>query len=194
MFYSIIYFTLAQSTNKHTMKNKLNVYKVTPLVDEALKISLSIYDMKRGTSEEKFVKCFEILEILTQMSKNERDYFIRIENEIGSSFKDDKADIGYNNTQFENSCSFFEFNEKKDVVKAMFWSSDEDSLVNIFKMLKKSYDKSGSTFVEKTEQNTWSWMENGMDYRFIFSSEYEAYKDLISYLSSVKNILDYSKQ
>jgi hypothetical protein len=33
-----------------------------------------------------------------------------------------------------------------------------------------------------------------MDYRFIFPTEYEAYRDLIKYLVQVRDIIDYSKK
>jgi hypothetical protein len=66
--------------------------------------------------------------------------------------------------------------------------------VKFLKKVKNNFDKKEETKVEQTEQKTWAWKEDGMDYRFIFPSEYEAYRDLIKYLVQVRDIIDYSKK
>jgi hypothetical protein len=170
--------------------NKLNIYRVTPLVDEALKLSMNAYDHKNDFKQLEG----DIHSRFSCMSREEMVSFYRIGIDLDASMNPrNPNDIRYN-TEYEDLSAVFEINEDSGVQKLIVWSSDENSLVNFLKKVKNNFDKKSETKVEETEQKTWAWSEDGMDYRFIFPSEYEAYKDLVRYLASVKQLIDYSKR
>jgi len=170
--------------------NKLNIYRVTPLVDEALKLAVSIYDKRNdyGRLEGDITSRFSC------MSKEEMMAFYHIGIDLNASLDPNNPnDIRYN-TDYEELSTIFEINQENSIHKVIVWSSDENSLVEFLKKVKNNFDKKEETKVEQTEQKTWAWKEDAMDYRFIFPTEYEAYRDLIKYLIQVKDIIDYSRK
>jgi len=165
----------------------INLYKVTPLVDRTLRMSINMIT-ERNDSDRTLLG-LHIFTLISLMDETERSSFIGISAKIGLVFgPDNENEVRYNDS-LEDTCSVFEYDSEKEVVGMMMWSKSEKSLLEFIKSVKKKFDPENEIVIERNDDGKWSWSDNG--YTFEFSSEFKAYADAIGYMKSLEGVMDY---